>query len=324
MQSLIDFGISLVIALQGMGEWVFPIMTFFSQLGSEEFFFLALPLIYWCIDSALGLRVGFLLLANIWLNIIGKVAFAASRPYWVSSHVRPLWAESSFGIPSGHAQNAVAIWGIIAANQKRAWVTAVCVLLIVMISFSRLVLGAHFPHDVVAGLLIGGVLLWAFLRYWDGVADWLAGKTFTAQVGIGFLVSMVLVGLGMAVFGLRSGFRLPEEWITNALRSGLMPDPLDPSAVYSSAGTFFGLAAGAAWIRLRGGYQAQGPVWKRALRYILGFIGILILWQGLGSILPDTGDAVSHSLRYLRYALVGAWISGGAPWVFKHFNLTTS
>ena len=45
MQTLIDFGVSLVIALQRMGEGVVPLMDFFSQLGTEDFFFIVLPLI---------------------------------------------------------------------------------------------------------------------------------------------------------------------------------------------------------------------------------------------------------------------------------------
>ncbi|MCE7860573.1 MAG: phosphatase PAP2 family protein [Chloroflexi bacterium CFX2] len=217
MQPLIDFGISLVIVLQRMGEWVYPIMTFFSELGSEEFFFLAMPLIYWCIDSTLGLRVGFILVTSIYLNAIGKAAFAGPRPYWVSSHVRPLWAETGFGVPSGHAQNALSIWGTIASHRRRIWVTVLCVFLILMISFSRLVLGAHFPHDVVVGWLIGGALLWAFLRYWETVENWLAGKTFVVQVRIAFLVSMIFVVPGMVVYNSLTDYQLPQDWLTNAL-----------------------------------------------------------------------------------------------------------
>ena len=50
-----------------------------------------------------------------------------------------------------------------------------------------------------------------------------------------------------------------------------------------------------------GGYQA-GPVWMRALRYVIGLIGVLIL-MGLGEISPR-GDGPCYSLRFVRYALV--------------------
>ena len=323
MQTLIDFGISFIIALQHLGEWQIPIMNFFSQLGTEEFFFIVLPLLFWSVDSALGIRVAFILGASIFLNLIGKVGFAGPRPYWVSSHIQPWWPETSFGIPSGHAQHAMSIWGIIALYKKEKWITIVCAILIFMIGFSRLVLGAHFPHDVVFGWLLGACLLWLYARYWDATVAWLSKISFSKQVGIAFVTSMIFVIVGMIVTSLRSGFQIPESWMTNALRSGVAPDPIDPNGVYTAAGTFFGLAIGAAWTHLRGGYQVEGPVWKRALRYVIGLIGVIILWQGLGSILPRGDGFLVYSLRFLRYTLVGWWISGGAPWIFKHFNLTT-
>lgn len=323
MQTLIDYGVSLVIALQSLGEWQIPIMDFFSQLGTEDFFFLVLPLIFWSIDSALGIRVGFILVTSSMLNLIFKVGFANPRPYWVSSHVQPWWPETSFGIPSGHAQHAMSVWGIIAMYVKRSWVTIVCIILIFMIGFSRLVLGSHFPQDVLFGWLLGGVLLWAFSRNWDITVAWLATKNFTQQVGIAFLAALVMMALGLAVTGWRSDFQIPEQWMTNALLSGIEPAPIDRAGIFTSAGTFFGLAVGMAWTHLRGGYQADGPVWKRTLRYVIGLIGVLILWQGLGMFFPRGDGVLELSLRFIRYTLVGWWVAGGAPWVFQHFNLTT-
>lgn len=324
MQTIIDFGVSLVIALQSLGEWTIPIMSFFSQLGTEDFFFIVLPLIFWSVDSALGIRVGFILVVSSFINLIGKVGFAGPRPYWVSSHVQPWWPETSFGVPSGHAQHAMSVWGIIAVYKKEKWITIISAILIFMIGFSRLVLGSHFPHDVVVGWLLGALLLWAYSQYWDSTVAWLAGKTFQQQVGIAFITSMIFVALGLAVTGWRGDFQIPESWMTNALLSGIEPAPIDSNGVFTSAGTFFGLAVGAAWTHLRGGYQADGPAWKRVLRYIVGLIGVLILWQGLGAVFPHGDDLLVYSLRFLRYTLVGWWVSGGAPWVFKHFNLTTS
>lgn len=323
MQSLIDFGVSLIIALQQMGEWIYPIMDFFSQLGTEEFFFLVTPLVYWSIDSALGIRVGFILVTSEYINTLGKVLFAGPRPYWVSSHIRPLWPETSFGIPSGHAQHAVSIWGMMALYFKKQWFTFVCLLLIFFISFSRLVLGAHFPHDVVMGWTIGGALLWGFNRYWDKVSSWLAGKSPIVQIGIAFLITLSSILVGIGVYTLRSDFQIPEDWVVNAARSGKEMDPINLDSIFTGSGTFFGIALGAVWLHSMGGYQASGPAWKRLLCYVIGLIGIVILWQGLGAVFPRNADAVSYFLRFIRYTLVGCWLIGGAPRVFKHFNLAT-
>ncbi|MDP1713327.1 MAG: phosphatase PAP2 family protein [Anaerolineales bacterium] len=322
MQTLIDRGIAFVIAIQSMGDGLIAPMHFFSYLGTEDFFFLALPLIYWSIDSALGLRVGFILVTSSMFNYMGKLLFAGPRPYWVSSHVRALWAETSFGVPSGHAQNAMSVWGIIAASRRQVWVRVGALLLIFLIGFSRIYLGAHFPHDVIVGWLFGAVLLWAFVRFWDPAAAWLGNKTFRQQTMIAFIVSMVFVAMGLAVVSLRSSFQLPVSWVENALRGGnVEPAPVDPNGIFTSAGTFFGLAFGLAWIASMGGYQASGPVWMRVLRYVIGLIGVLILWMGLGEIFPRGDGALVYSLRFVRYALVGWWVTGGAPWVFMRFKL---
>jgi len=325
MQTLIDTGIAFIIALQGAGDWLIAPMRFFSQLGTENFFFLVLPLLYWSIDSALGLRVGLILVTSNMLNYIGKIAFAGPRPYWVSSHVRGLWTESSFGIPSGHAQHAAAVWGVVAGFYKKAWVWAVCLFLIFMIGFSRLYLGAHFPHDVVLGWLLGLVLLWAFSRYWDTAAAWLNGKSLQQQILISFIVSLIFVAVGMGVTALRSRYQLPTSWLDNAaLAGGELPTPVDANGTFTSAGTFFGMAVGLAWSNSRGGFQASGPVWMRALRYVIGLVGVLVLWMGLGAVFPRGDGLLVYSLRFLRYTLVGWWVTGGGPWVFQHFKLSTS
>lgn len=322
MQPFIDNGIALVIAIQMLGDWLITPMRFFSFLGTEDFFFLVLPLLYWSIDSALGLRVGFILVTSSAFNYLGKLIFAGPRPYWASSHVRALWAETSFGLPSGHAQNAMSVWGIIAASRRQAWAWVAAILLIFLIGFSRIYLGAHFPHDVIIGWIFGAVILWAFMRFWDSIAAWLAKKSFKQQTLLALMVSIVFIIVAWAVVSLRSGDQLPISWMENALRIGtLEPDPVDPNGIFTSAGTFFGLAFGLAWIRSMGGYQADGKIWMRALRYIIGLIGVLILWMGLGEIFPRGDGILVYSLRFIRYTLVGWWVTGGAPWVFLHFNL---
>jgi membrane-associated phospholipid phosphatase len=325
MQAWIDSGIGLIIAIQSWGSWLNAPMQFFSQLGTEDFFFIVLPLLYWSVDSALGLRVGLILATSSLFNYLGKLSFAGPRPYWVSSHVQALWTETSFGAPSGHAQHAMSVWGTIALYSQKTWVRIICFLLIFFIGFSRIYLGSHFPHDVIFGWVFGAILLWIFFRFWEPVSAWLATKSFRQHVMISFVTSLILIVLGLLVTSLRSNFQVPSLWIDNALLANAdLPAPVDTNNIFTSAGTLFGLGLGLAWIHAQGGYQADGPLMKRALRYIIGLIGVLILWMGLGEIFPRGDSVLVYSLRFVRYTLVGFWVTGGAPWVFKHFNLTTS
>jgi len=257
------------------------------------------------------------------LNFVAKLVFAGPRPYWESSHVKGLWPEGTFGMPSNHAQNAMSVWGIIASRIHKTWAWAAAGTLILLIGFSRVYLGSHFPHDVVLGWLFGGLILYAFMKLEKPVLDWFLRKTFMQQIAAVFLTSLTLIVIGFSTASLRRDFHVPEQWISNALlASADAPAPLDPHGIFTLAGTFFGLGVGAAWILQNGGYQPSGPIWKRALCYVVGLIGVLIFWMGLGAIFPDGNGWIPYGLRYLRYSLVGLWVAAGAPWVFMRLNLS--
>jgi PAP2 superfamily len=267
------------------------------------------------------LKIALILALSNNLQGILKLSFADPRPYWVSAQVKAFAAESTFGIPSGHAQNTIALLGVMAASVRKRWVWVVALTIVFLVGFSRLYLGVHFVHDVIAGWLIGGLLLWAVMRLWDSVAAWLKRKPLAQQIMIAFAVSLIFLAVGVWSVARLEGYVFPEEWKENALRAGPLPDPVTLEGILTSAGSLFGLSAGAAWIAARGGYQASGPVEKRALRYVIGLIGILILWFGLGQVFPRDETLISYILRYFRYSLVGFWVIAGAPWLFFHFRL---
>lgn len=78
-----------------------------------------------------------------------------------------LMVETSWSYPSGHSLGATAVLGVLtmvavarlSQRLARVAVVAAGVLLIVMIGVSRLYLGVHWPSDVVAGWLVGGLWL---------------------------------------------------------------------------------------------------------------------------------------------------------------------
>ena len=95
-----QFDLAWVVAFQLLGHWLEGPMRFFSTLGTEEFYLVLMPFLYWCVDAGLGVRVSVIMLFSSGLNTVFKIPFRGPRPYWVSAAVKPLWAETSFGIPS--------------------------------------------------------------------------------------------------------------------------------------------------------------------------------------------------------------------------------
>jgi hypothetical protein len=120
-----------------------------------------------------------------------------------------------------------------------------------------------------------------------------------------------------------SNFSLPSTWV-NLAASAYPDEPIAPfalSGLVSNAGAFFGLAAGALWLETKGGFQTKGIWWQLLLRYFLGLAGVMLFWFGLGLVFPRGEAVVPYTLRYLRYALVGLWIAGFAPYIFRKLKL---
>jgi membrane-associated phospholipid phosphatase len=323
MEAYYDLGIRLILYVQSWGEWLLSPMGFFSFLGSEQFFLVVMPFLYWCLDTGLARRIGFILIVGNSLNTILKLAWHSPRPFWYTREVSAYAFEGSFGVPSGHAQNSVAVWGALAASLARNWITGVAVLLVFLIGLSRVYLAVHFPQDVLIGWLIGGAVLWLYLRLEEPVKNWLKKTNLGVQVLAALLTSLVFVAIGGHVRSALSDWVLPVEWIENARAA--FPDeeinPLSLEGLLTSSGALFGFAGGIAWIEARGGMDVSGAWWKRGLRFLIGVAGVIALWAGLGTIFPAGETLAAYALRYLRYALVGFWIAALAPEVFLRLGL---
>jgi hypothetical protein len=301
-------------------------MLFFSFLGNEEFFLLIMPAFYWCVNPAIGLRLGLLLLLSSGLNATFKLIFHSPRPFWYDPQVRVLIAESTFGIPSGHAQHAAAVWGGLAASYKRKWIWIAMLLIIFLIGLSRVYVGVHFPQDVIGGWLVGALLLLAYLALEKPVKTWWEGNPLLWRISAAFLVSLALIGLVVLAKASLGSWTIPSLWLENAAVTspeGELGNPLALAGITGYSGALFGLILGATLLPYFGGFEAGGEYWKRTARYIIGVIGVLLIWRGLGILFPGGENLMSFVLRYLRYALVGVWISGLAPLLYTRSGLAT-
>ncbi len=185
----------LNIVFQNLGSWLIPVMKLFSFLGTESFFILVIPAIFWCFDSSLGFRLGLVLLTTTSLNSFFKIVFHLPRPYWVDGKVMAYAAEPSFGFPSGHSQKAAAIWGMLGLYRRNRIAMLAAGFIILMIGISRLYLGVHFSTDVLAGWLIGFLIL--ILAFWldRPISNWVS-RTSLRNV---FLSAM---GIAIAFLGI--------------------------------------------------------------------------------------------------------------------------
>jgi len=323
MNPWLEWGIPVIEWLQALGDWLVLPMKFFTYLGNKEFYILVAPTILWCFDAMLGLRIGLLLLTSGSINNILKASFGLPRPYWVSKDIQAFDWRPTFGLPSGHAQNALVIWAALANWVRKRWLTITCILLILLISISRLFMGVHFPLDILGGWLFGVILLAFYIKFGESI-----GQRFNAlkpgiQILIALLVSLAFIGLGVGVNTLTAERPIPEKWAQIASlaqpEGGVDPRTLDD--LITSSGGLFGLAAGGVMLLRWGGFSAQGSWKQRLQRYIVGMICTLVVFLGLKLIFPDDNSLLDHILRYVRYAAVGFWAAYGAPRLFVRLGM---
>jgi undecaprenyl-diphosphatase len=291
MEAIWQWGLEVIRTIQQIHgpalDTFFKGVTF---MGEEPFFLILLPLIFWCVDFVVGARLAVLLLLSGYTTNGLKDLFAQPRPFQLDPAVK-LYDVDGYGLPSGHAQAAVIVWGYLASVSRKTWAWIVAIVLVALIGFSRIYLGVHFPTDVLGGWALGIVLLVAYLALEPRVEAWLKRAGLGVQLAL-----VVVVPLGLLLI-------YPTKDIVSAMA------------------VLMGTGVGLVLVGRVARFSAAGPLWQRAVRFLIGMVGLLALYLGLRMIFPGEGEPLYFVLRTVRYVLVGLWISLGAPWLFLRLRL---
>lgn len=270
-------------------------------LGEADFFLLLVPFFYWAVDKRFGLKLAYLLVFSLTVNLALKSLFRLPRPPLEFRLV----SESTYGFPSGHATNAVAMWGYLGRFLSRLgrWVWPVIGVLIFLQASSRIYLGIHYPADVVGGLISGGLILWIWVSQEDRLTRW-AGSLSLGQVVAG---SVALAALMLFVTRGEDGY------------------PVEDAATL--AGVIVGANVGIFYEARRVGFSAMGGWAQRLARLAVGLVILAVVREGLallfGVILPDFEQILwlERTLRFIRYAVVGLTLTWWIPALFVRVGL---
>jgi membrane-associated phospholipid phosphatase len=297
MEPILDWGMSVVRSFQSVqSPALTALMEAISFLGSEIAFLALLPLVFWCVDERRGFRLGFMMMLSAWINGSLKDLWRQPRPYDIDPAVALLRDPTEFGLPSGHSQSSVTFWGIVGSYLSAPAGIIVALALPLAVGVSRVYLGAHFPTDVFAGWALGAALVVPYLLFGEKLASALAAADLRVRIlaaaGAAFAMNALHpqdVSLGGVVFGMGVGYALMVERF--------------PFAAAKDA-------------------DGGRPSYPRlALRYLVGMAGTAAIYFGLKLALPGEGTEWYALGRFARYALLGAWVSAGAPWIFLKLKL---
>ncbi|MCB9637715.1 MAG: phosphatase PAP2 family protein [Myxococcales bacterium] len=284
LESLIPWGYQVLQSIQQWHTpWLDTFFRIFTRLGDAEGYLLLLPLIYWCWDAHFGRRMSIGILYVLLFNAVIKLLFVIPRPSPLK--IRVIGHATGPSFPSGHAQGVMTMAAYLGRLWRKPWFWLVLGITTLMIGFSRMYLGVHFPQDILGGWLLatlGLVLIWLLET---PLSNWLAKQSLVIQL----LLSLPLPLLTYFCFAGRS--RVP------------------------AAAAVLGFSLGVALERRFVRFSSDGSAKHRMLRY-LALLPLGFIMYGLKKLLPE-GDF----WRLIRYTSLGMFGTFVAPWFFIKFGI---
>ena len=276
---------------------VFGVVTY---LGDEIAFLALALLVLWCVSKRGGyflLAVGF---TGTVINQFLKITFRIPRPWVIdpdfSYYEGAREAATGYSFPSGHTQNAVGTFGVLALLSKtrlsgrihRLFVVG-CIGTAVAVAFSRMLLGVHTPLDVLVSAGIALVLLAVghlFFRRERSTRDLLLAVGAMCLVALGFVLYAEL-------------FPFPSS-----------ADPENLLSARENAWTLFGAAAGVLVMtpieRKYINFKTEAPLLGQVLKLLVGGVLALAIKELqkplYGAIFGD-GVLFTNAIRYFVLVL---------------------
>ena len=280
------------------------VFSFLTEFGGETMFLAAALYLYWCVDKQKGyylMTVGFLgTLANQFLKLYCRVPrpWVRDPNFTIVESAREGAAGYSF--PSGHSQNSVGTFGVMARDNRNKLGKGISIALCVLVPFSRMYLGVHTPADVLvgSGMAVGFIFLLRPVVY---AKD---GKYIPALFA-------VMAMLGLAFVAYTELFPFPADIDAHNLESAL-------SNSYTLMGAMAGMIvayyADRCWLH----FPTHGTALGQGLKLVLGALLVLGVKAGLKAPLEAlfAGHMASRAVRYFLVVIVAGVVW---PMTFRWF-----
>ena len=275
-----------------------------TKLG-EETAFLALALVFfWCVDKRRGyylMAVGF---AGTIASQAMKIACRVPRPWVLDPNFSILEsareAASGYSFPSGHTQTAVGTFGAIAATARKKSVAITCVVLALLVGFSRMYIGVHTPADVLVGGGLSIVFLVVFYPIMFGKKD----RTYALAICLAVVTAVYLTVMETAAF--------PADIDPHNLESAM-------KNAYTLAGCMAALLVVYPLEKKYVRFSEKGAWWVQLLKVVLGLGLVLAVKEGLRAPLEALfhGHLAARAVRYFLIVIVAGLLW---PLTFRYIH----
>lgn len=268
------------------------LMQLITEGGGELVFMVLAITVFWCIDKRCGYYIFTVGFFGTIINQFLKLAFRIPRPWVLDPNFTIVESAragaTGYSFPSGHTQNAVGTFGGLARYTKKRWVRVVCIVLAVLIPFSRMYLGVHTPLDVVVSVLVALVLLFAFYP--------LFSSDERQSRAMWYVLAAVIV-LAAAYLAFVLVYAFPADIDADNLAEGT-------KTAFTMAGAVLGLLAVYAADRYKLQFDTKAPLLGQILKLVLGLALLVAIKAGLKTPLHALfGGYFADLVRYFLMVL---------------------
>ena len=268
------------------------LMQLITEGGGELVFMVLAITVFWCIDKRCGYYIFTVGFFGTIINQFLKLAFRIPRPWVLDPNFTIVESAragaTGYSFPSGHTQNAVGTFGGLARYTKKRWVRVVCIVLAVLIPFSRMYLGVHTPLDVGVSVLVALVLLFAFYP--------LFSSDERQSRAMWYVLAAVIV-LAAAYLAFVLVYAFPADIDADNLAEGT-------KTAFTMAGAVLGLLAVYAADRYKLQFDTRAPLLGQMLKLVLGLALLVAIKAGLKAPLHALfGGYFADLVRYFLMVL---------------------
>lgn len=244
-----------------------------SYIGEGPILVALALVVYWCIDKRMG-QFGMVAMASgNFVNQLIKNIACVYRPWIRDARIIPAEAAiegaGGYSFPSGHCTGTASVLGSFAwlLRKKHRAIAVLCIVVIVIVAFTRNFLGVHTPQDVLVGLLLAVVSIAATQAFFNWIDRYDAMEPGHKKDLLVVIVVFVLCAASIAFVVLKP---YPMDYVDGQL----LVDPVKmQKGSFEAAGLFAGLAL--AWYLERRfvAFTTDETVSKRT-RVIRGIVGV--------------------------------------------------